>query len=120
MRRILRPGALALAALLVAGVLGLAQAQPPVGRARHDVVDCTATRSHLVASSASREDVIFLNVGTVSVFLGGTAGADTLTSTIGWTLHVGASLSFEGRAAKAGYECLTAGGSSRINILEAH
>lgn len=113
----------AAAGLVACAVLsaGVAFAQPSPARSRHFVVDCTATRSHLAASSASREDLTFLNVGTLSVFIGGSTGDPvTLASANGWTLHVGALLSFEGRGAKAGYECLTAGGSSRINILEAY
>ena len=107
--------AAAAACLLLAA--GVAWGQP--ARARQFSVDCTATRSHVAASNSSRVSLTLLGVGTANVFIGGsTADPAATASATAFTLHVGASLAFTGREAEAGYECLTAAGSSRVNVLE--
>ena len=108
---------------LVIGLLAPA-AWAAKGLARFDIIDCTATRSHLASGNGSRTALTLQNVGTINVYLGFTGGPTTLTAANGFTLHAGSAISFGGGGRIGGgdptveVQCLTDGGSSRIQILE--
>ena len=118
MRRRLLGAGLALA--LLAAWLAAPAAWAARGELRFNVVDCTATRSHITGSNAARTALTVQNVGTINVYLGSSGGPATLTAANGFTLHVGSTIAFSaGRGdPTVAVECITDAGESRVQWME--
>lgn len=73
------------------------------------VVECTATRAHVMAANPNRIGGLLSNVGTINVTVGrGTAML---------TLHVGSALEVT-PGYVGGLDCQTAGGTTAVEVLE--